>query len=182
MSTPETEPRPAQEPEKPTRGRRLRSLLIQVGLALAVFVAVRMWMARDMVEGPAPEFEALLLDGTPVTLADYADEPMLLHFWATWCPICRLEEGEIVRLSESHPVLTVAMQSGVEEEVLEHLNERERELAVVNDPDGALSARYNVSGVPATFIINPDGEIVFRKQGYAPPLELRLRLWLARWM
>ena len=155
---------------------------IQIGIVLIVFLAVRAWMARDMAAGQAPEFEAQLLDGTPVTLANYADEPMLLHFWATWCPICRLEEGEIVRLSQSHPVLTVAMQSGAEEEVRDHLNERERELAVINDPQGALAARYNVRGVPSTFIIDPDGEILFRKQGYAPPLELRFRLWLARWL
>ncbi|WP_038053024.1 protein disulfide oxidoreductase [Thioalkalivibrio sp. ALJ1] len=177
----ETPPEKPKRP-KPSGRRRALSWGIQIGLALVIFLVVRAWMARDMVEGPAPEFEAQLLDGTPVTLADYADEPMLLHFWATWCPICRLEEGEIVRLSQSHPVLTVAMQSGVEEEVLEHLNERERELAVVNDPRGELAAQYNVRGVPATFIINPDGEIIFRKQGYAPPLELRLRLWLARWL
>ena len=155
---------------------------IQIGIVLIVFLGVRAWMARDMAAGQAPEFEAQLLDGTPVTLANYADEPMLLHFWATWCPICRLEEGEIVRLSQSHPVLTVAMQSGAEEEVRDHLNERERELAVINDPQGALAARYNVRGVPSTFIIDPDGEILFRKQGYAPPLELRFRLWLARWL
>ncbi|WP_018141478.1 protein disulfide oxidoreductase [Thioalkalivibrio sp. ALJ7] len=177
----ETPPEKPKRP-KPSGRRRALSWGIQIGLALVIFLVVRAWMARDMVEGPAPEFEAQLLDGTPVTLADYADEPMLLHFWATWCPICRLEEGEIVRLSQSHPVLTVAMQSGTPEEVLDHLNERERELAVVNDPQGALAAQYNVRGVPATFIINPDGEIVFRKQGYAPPFELRLRLWLARWL
>lgn len=162
--------------------RITRRLAFQIGLALAVFILIRMWMARDLAEGPAPVFEAQLLDGTPVALADYAEAPMLLHFWATWCPVCRLEEGEILRLSQSHPVLTVAMQSGAAEEVREHMSERERELAVINDPQGELARRYNVQGVPATFIINPDGEIVFRKQGYAPPLELRLRLWLARWL
>ena len=143
---------------------------------------VRAWLARDLAQGPAPEIEANLLDGSPVSLADYADRPMLLHFWATWCPICRLEEGEIMRLSRSHPVLTVAMQSGSPSEVEAHLTERERELDVVNDPDGALARRYGVRAVPSTFIIDRDGQIVFRKQGYAPPLELRLRLWLARWL
>jgi thioredoxin-related protein len=67
-------------------------------------------------------------------------------------------------------------------EVEAHLTERERELDVVNDPDGALARRYGVRAVPSTFIIDRDGQIVFRKQGYAPPLELRLRLWLARWL
>ncbi len=162
--------------------RRWWRWVLEVLLIIAVVLLVRAWLARDLAQGPAPAFEANLLDGSPVSLADYADRPMLLHFWATWCPICRLEEGEIMRLSRSHPVLTVAMQSGPSWEVEAHLTERERELDVINDPDGALTRRYGVRAVPSTFIIDRDGQIVFRKQGYAPPLELRLRLWLARWL
>ncbi len=155
---------------------------LEILIIVALVLVIRAWIARDLAEGPAPEFEAYLLDGSPVALADYADRPMLLHFWATWCPICRLEEGEIVRVSESHPVLTVAMQSGSADSVEAHLNERERELDVVLDPDGQLAARFGVRVVPSTFIIDPAGQIVFRKQGYAPPLELRFRLWLAGWL
>jgi peroxiredoxin len=162
--------------------RRWWRWVLEIALIIAVVLLVRAWLARDLAEGPAPEFEAFLLDGTPVALAEFADRPMLLHFWATWCPICRLEEGEIMRLSRSHPVLTVAMQSGSAAEVDAHLTDRERELAVVNDPNGALARRYGVRAVPSTFIIDRDGQIVFRKQGYAPPLELRFRLWLARWL
>ncbi|AGA32244.1 suppressor for copper-sensitivity D, putative [Thioalkalivibrio nitratireducens DSM 14787] len=156
--------------------------VLEIAIVIGLVLLVRAWIARDLAQGPAPAFEAQLLDGTPVSLAHFADEPMLLHFWATWCPICRLEEGEILRLSRSHPVLTVAMQSGTEAEVEAHLTERESELAVVNDPAGQLARTYGVRAVPSTFIIDRNGEIVFRKQGYAPPLELRFRLWLARWL
>ena len=167
---------------EPHKRRRWWRWPLEILVIVALVLVIRAWIARDLAQGPAPEFEAQLLDGSPVALADYADRPMLLHFWATWCPICRLEEGEIVRLSRSHPVLTVAMQSGSAAEVEAHLNERERELDVILDPDGALAARFGVRAVPSTFIIDPAGQIVFRKQGYAPPLELRLRLWLAGWL
>ncbi len=162
--------------------RRWWRWLLEIVLILAVVLLLRAWLARDLAQGVAPAFEGHLLDGSPVVLADYAEQPMLLHFWATWCPICRLEEGEIMRLSRSHPVLTVAMQSGTAAEVRAHLTERERELAVVNDPEGQLARTFGVRAVPSTFIIDREGRIVFRKQGYAPPLELRLRLWLARWI
>lgn len=162
--------------------RRWWRWLLEIVLILAVVLLLRAWLARDLAYGPVPEFEGNLLDGSPVVLADFADQPMLLHFWATWCPVCRLEEGEIMRLSRSHPVLTVAMQSGTAAEVDTHLTKRERELAVVNDPEGHLARAFGVRAVPSTFIIDRDGRIVFRKQGYAPPLELRLRLWLARWI
>jgi len=167
-----------------SRGRawRLASWLLQIGAFLLLFVLLRAWLARDLALGPAPEFSAYLLDNTPVALADYRGAPMLLHFWATWCAICRLEEGEIVRVSQRYPVLTVAMQSGTALDVYHHLNARERELAVVNDPNAQLAALYGVKAVPSTFIIDHQGRIVFRKQGYAPPLELRMRLWLASWL
>jgi len=167
---------------EPHKRRRWWRWPLEILVIVALVLVIRAWIARDLAQGPAPEFEAHLLDGSPVALDNYADRPMLLHFWATWCPICRLEEGEIVRLSRSHPVLTVAMQSGSAAEVEAHLNERERELDVILDPDGALAARFGVRAVPSTFIIDPAGQIVFRKQGYAPPLELRLRLWLAGWL
>ena len=170
------------KPARASQPRRWWRWVLELAVIITVVLLIRAWIARDLAQGPAPEFEAFLLDGTPVTLSEFADRPMLLHFWATWCPICRLEEGEIMRLSRSHPVLTVAMQSGSAAEVDAHLTERERELAVVNDPDGALARRYGVRAVPSTFIIDRDGQIVFRKQGYAPPLELRFRLWLARWL
>ncbi len=174
------QPQPTSPTTRPPR-RWLR-WAVEIVLIVAVVLLLRAWISRDLAQGPAPAFEARLLDGTPVTLADYADRPMLLHFWATWCPICRLEEGEIVRLSRSHPVLTVAMQSGTEAEVAAHLNERERALHVINDPHGHLTQAFGVKAVPSTFIIDPNGQIVYRKQGFAPPLELRLRLWLARWL
>jgi peroxiredoxin len=168
--------------EPARKARRWWRWPLEILVIAAVVLVIRAWIARDLAQGPAPEFQALLLDGSPVSLADYAGAPLLLHFWATWCPICRLEEGEILRVSRSHPVLTVAMQSGSAAEVEAHLTERERELDVINDPEGLLARRYGVKAVPSTFVIDRNGEIVFRKQGYAPPLELRLRLWLARWL
>ena len=165
-----------------SRSRRIVSWSLQLVLFLVLFTLIRAWLARDLAQGAAPEFHAYQLDGTPVALADYRGAPMLLHFWATWCAICRLEEGEIMRVSRSFPVLTVAMQSGSAAEVHAHLSERERELAVINDPDARLASAFGVKAVPSTFIIDHQGQIVFRKQGYAPPLELRLRLWLASWL
>lgn len=171
---------PQKRPSRSTTRRVIR-LLLQGTLIIAIFLAARAYIARDMADGPAPPFAAELVNGQSVALADYAGEPLLLHFWATWCPICRIEEGEILRLSRSFPVLTVATRSGSHEEIAAYLGDRVQESKVINDVDGSLADRYQVRGVPSTFVIDGDGRILFRKQGYAPPFELRLRLWLARW-
>ena len=155
---------------------------MEIVIVLGIILLVRAWISRDLIQGPAPPWEAELLNGSPISLEDYAGGPLLLHFWATWCAICRLEESEIVRISQSYPVVAVAMQSGPAFAVQEYLSERERELDVINDPEARLARQYGVRAVPSTFIIDRNGQVVYRKQGYAPPLELRFRLWLARWL
>lgn len=173
---------PSQRPQPPSKKRRILRWGVEIIIVVGIILLARAWISRDLIQGPAPLWEGQLLDGSPISLEDFAGQALLLHFWATWCAICRLEEGEIVRISQNHPVVTVAMQSGPAFAVQEYLSERERELNVVNDPEGRLARRYSVKAVPSTFIIDRNGQVVYRKQGFAPPLELRFRLWLARWL
>jgi len=103
-----------------------------------------------------------------------------VHFWATWCPVCKAEQGSIAAIAHDHPdVISVAMQSGKPEEVAKYLSDQGIAFPVLNDPDGSISAAWGVHAVPASFIIGPDGQIRFVEVGYTTSLGLRLRLWLA---
>ena len=105
---------------------------------------------------------------------------MLVHFWATWCPICRAEQGSIAAIAHDYPnVITVAMQSGTPQEVSRHMHEQGIDFPVVNDQDGMLSGAWGVHAVPVSFIIAPDGQVRFIEVGYTTGIGLRLRLWLA---
>ncbi|BCU05840.1 hypothetical protein Atep_05170 [Allochromatium tepidum] len=66
--------------------------------------------------GEAPPLVGVTLEGTPIDLADRRGRPVLVHFWATWCPVCRITDGTIDAIAEDHAVVTVALQSGTEEE------------------------------------------------------------------
>ena len=105
---------------------------------------------------------------------------MLVHFWATWCPVCRAEQDTIEALAKDHPTVTVAMQSGAAAVVAEHLNKEALSFPVLNDPDGAISAEWGVRAVPTSFVVDGAGQIRFVEVGYTTGLGLRLRLWLAR--
>lgn len=153
--------------------RYLLELLI-VALAVA---ALRTWQQWNLAEGQAPAFAGQSLAGAPLALADYRGRPLLLHFWATWCPICRWEHAGIAALAEDYAVLGVAMQSGDTSEVQAHLARADGRFTVLNDPDGALSRRYGVRSVPTTFILDAEGKIRFREVGYSSAWGLRLRLW-----
>jgi peroxiredoxin len=148
-------------------------------LLLAVYLGARAWQTRDLASGVAPELSGLTLEGHPVSLADYRGAPLLLQFWATWCPVCALEQGSIDALARDHQVLTIALQSGDAEEVRRHLDLEDLDFPVLLDPQGRIAGRYGVRGVPTTLIIGPGGRIRFREVGYTSGIGLRLRLWLA---
>ena len=98
---------------------RWRSHLATLAMVLVALLAAHFWQTRNVPGGPAPDFSALAVstqDGAVLSLAQWRaahpGQPVALHFWAEWCPICKLEEHSISRVSRDWPVLTVAMQSG----------------------------------------------------------------------
>lgn len=160
--------------------RRWLRWLAEAGLLAAVLAGIHWWNTRDAVGGAAPAFNAVLLDGRRVSLADYRGRPLLVHFWATWCPVCRLEQGTIESLARDHPVLTVAMQSGDAGEIAAYLEAQQLGFPVHVDEHGAMAAQWGVRGVPTSFVIDPAGQIRHVTAGFTTGLGLRLRLWLAR--
>jgi peroxiredoxin len=159
--------------------RRAPRLLLEIVLLVAVVFAVRAWNARGAAHGDAPALRGRQLDGTPVALADArAEGPVLVHFWATWCGVCRMEEGNIEALARDHRVLTVAARSGRPEQVASYLAERDLELPVLVDPDGRLARRWGVSAYPTSFVVDADGRIRHAVVGFATQVGLATRLWL----
>ena len=153
--------------------------LIELTLILIVLSAIRFWMQRDVVSGAAPNINNVMLNGQHFDLYQNSKGPILIHFWATWCPVCKLEQSNIENISKEHPVITIAMQSGNNEELSEFMREEKLSFMVINDENGVLSHRYNIRGVPVSFIVNKENKIKFVEVGYTTELGLRLRLWWA---
>lgn len=78
----------------------MRRLFLELGVAGLGYAILTRCQTSDLLEGGeiAPEFATTDLDGTRVSLEDYAGRPLLLHFWATWCGICRQEFGALEAL------------------------------------------------------------------------------------
>lgn len=168
---------PADRPS-PTRRRRALVWARDLLLLLLVFWAIQWWQARDLAAGPAPPLVGHLLDGSPYQL-DPAEGPVLVHFWASWCPVCRLEEDSIASIAADLPTITVATTSGTSDEVAAYLVEQGLTMPVLLDEDGELARRWGVNGVPATFVVDREGKIRHAGKGYSTELGLRLRMWLA---
>lgn len=161
------------------RARRAWRWGFEIVLALALIFAVRAYLARDVVTGPAPVFATHGLDGARLAITDLRGRPALVHFWATWCPICKAEQGTIQAIAGDHALITVAMQSGDARTVADYVRKEAWQVPVAIDADGALARAYGVRGVPTTFVLDRHGNIRFVEIGYTTEIGLRLRLWWA---
>lgn len=103
-----------------------------------------------------------------------------MHFWATWCPVCRLGDGAIDAIARDHRVVSIALQSGDAAEIRHYMATEGLDFTVLPDETGTLASRWGVPGVPATFVLDPTGRIAFSTMGFSTEWGLRARLWAAR--
>lgn len=151
-------------------------------LWLVAFVSVPLlidqWRHRDAPDSLPPQV-LVDLDGTRLDLHQMSRErPVLVYFWATWCPICRLVSPSVDALRDTHPVVTIALSSGTPEQVAEYAAEHELGFRIVNDPDGHISRAWGV-GVTPTLAVVHRGEIRSMTSGVTTPPGISLRLWMS---
>jgi peroxiredoxin len=154
-------------------------LLRDLAVIAAIVLVVRAYQQRNLPSGPAPALAGADLDGAAVALEDYRGKPVVLHFWATWCGVCKAEQHNLDAIAGDLPVLSVASRSGDAAEVAAYVREHEVAPRVVSDPKGTLAQRFGVSAFPTTFIVDASGEIEHAEVGYTTELGLRARMWLA---
>ena len=118
-----------------------------------------------------------LLDNTEYNIPK--DKPVLVHFWATWCPICEVEASNIEKISKDYEVITIATQSGSTKEIQNYLKKHNLSFKVVNDEDGFYSRTFNIKAFPTTLIYDENKTLKFSEVGYTSTLGLYARMWWA---
>jgi len=115
-----------------------------------------------------------LLDDTLYTLDK--QKPILIHFWATWCPICDVEASNIQKISNNFEVITIAVDSTSTTEIKNYLEKNNLNFKVVNDLDKQYAKKFNISVFPTTFIYDKNKKLVFSEVGYTSTIGLYLRM------
>ncbi len=161
-----------------SRKRYLRWLR-DIAIVVLIVVAVQWWQTRDMPRGEAPPLAGAGLQGEPISLSEQLGQPVLIYFWANWCPVCSITSGNIADISKDYPVITVATTSGDAAEVGNYMREQALEMPVVMDESGDLARQWGVFGLPGIFIIDSKGVIDYAGMGYSSEIGLRVRMALA---
>ncbi|UQB41502.1 protein disulfide oxidoreductase [Thiomicrospira microaerophila] len=145
-----------------------------------IYLMLRPLMQGDVVRDTAPHFSATSLSGEQLDLSDFQGEAVLIHFWATWCPICEFSRDGIERIAQDYRVISVATQSGDNATLIAYAQQHNMNPAlIVNDENGQLFNLYGARAVPADFIINAQGEVAFVEVGLSSSWGMRARLWWA---
>lgn len=173
-----------QQPPAVNKPPRWRRWLVEIILFATILVAFQAWQLRATPSaGAAPDFNGTQIDGSAFDLADYRTahpgQPVLLYFWADWCPVCRTTAGSVSSIAADWPVMTLATQSGDAAAVRRFMQEKSYQWPTLADTDGQIMQRYRLPGTPAFVVIAPDGNIRFVSVGYTTEIGLRLRLWWA---
>lgn len=139
--------------------RYLGDWAIALAFTALGFWLISTWRAPNLPD-MAPSWQLETLDGEKVTLADYKGKTVVLNFWATWCKPCLMEIPEFVKFSESHPdipVLGVAVDGTLPK--LKRFQKKHGISYPILKADSKIQKEYQVSSLPMTVIIGPDGEV-----------------------
>jgi cytochrome c biogenesis protein CcmG, thiol:disulfide interchange protein DsbE len=161
--------------EAPRRRSRVRWTAMAVGLALAALIGALTVRSGDaggspLIGKPAPLKAGTTVDGAPFVPSDLRGRWVVVNFFSTWCVPCQQEHPELVVFSERHGATRdAAVVSLVFEDetpkVRRFFADRGGDWPVVQDEDGRTALDFGVTGVPESYLVDPDGIVVERVVG-----------------
>lgn len=128
----------------------------------------------------APDFTLPGLGGEDVRLSDYRGQVVLVNFWATWCGPCRAEMPEIEQVYRAYQdagfVAIGVNQLEPESEVRAFVDSYQLTWVFALDQTGEVSQRWDVFGIPQSYLIDREGKIVESWLGVLSRQELEQEL------
>ena len=183
-------------PDVPEVYRRRQSLMawgaVAVGVVVLAVAGWAMWggggtatpstapQGRPRIGTMAPGFEMPLMEEGTFSLDEMDGQVTVLNFWASWCPPCEDELPDFQAVWEEYrerDVLFVGITVNDDREPAEGMLARFGVTYPVGmDPDGEIAARYGITGVPETFILDAEGKVAYIHVGPVTAEVLRREL------
>lgn len=144
-----------------------------VFIGLVAIFAFGMWgnrISRDaspLIGKPAPIIEMIGLDNQTLSLGGKSTKPIIINFFASWCAPCRAENAALLQLAQSEKIelIGIAYRDDPPKttDFLETLGNPFAQIGI--DRQGEYGAKFGLSGVPETYIIDTNGIIIYKHKG-----------------
>jgi peroxiredoxin len=119
----------------------------------------------------APDFTLKTFDGKTVRLSDYAGQPVVVNFWASYCHPCREEFPLFRRELAADPGKFVVLgvdAKDIESDAKAFAKDKKATWPIVVDDNNEVAQAYGVGAVPQTFFIKPNGKVALRYYAQIP--------------
>ncbi len=120
----------------------------------------------------APDFTLKTLEGHTVRLSELRGKKVvLINFWATWCPPCRLEMPTMQHIYSEYKergfeILAVNIEPDAQQEIRDFVKELRLTFPILLDPDMKVSRKYHLIGLPVSILIDRQGIVRAKDVGY----------------
>lgn len=120
----------------------------------------------------APDFTLRTLEGKTVRLSEFRGKKVvLINFWASWCPPCRLEMPTMQQIYSEYKargfeILAVNIESDAHQEIRDFINELRLTFPILLDPDMKVTRKFHVIGLPVSVLIDRQGIVRAKEIGY----------------
>ena len=114
--------------------------------------------------GDAPDFTLQSVEGKNVTLSSFKGKVIILNFWATWCPPCRMELPDFVELFSAYKdkgliIIGVSLDEGGAATVKKFMKKQPLNYPILIGNQAVTTSYGGLRGIPTTFILDKDGNI-----------------------
>ncbi len=121
----------------------------------------------------APDFALTSTDGKTIRLSDFRGKVVVLDFWATWCPPCKAEIPDFIRLysqykNDGFQMLGVSLDQGGLSDVKPFMKDYGINYPIMMGDNQVVAAYGGIRGIPTTFVIDKKGYVRAAFEGYRP--------------
>jgi thiol-disulfide isomerase/thioredoxin len=157
----------------------LSQALQMVLMVTVISVAMDWYRTKDIPKEQAPPLSAIMADGEFVdVIAKSHEEPVVVYFWATWCPACKFVSPSVSWLSDYYEVVAVSGASGPEERVQKFMQAKDYQFDNINDPKSSIMQEWSISVTPTIYVLK-DGKVSSITTGVTTPIGILARIWMA---
>lgn len=120
---------------------------------------------KEQLKNLAPDWQLTTQNGDVISLSQYKGKPLILHFWATWCPYCKKVQPKLVQLQKQYQnagveLVGISFNEDEGAKPQDFLNKSGHTFITAIKGE-KVAALYGVRGTPTTLFINKKGQVIY---------------------